>query len=74
VKHADSVEVLDENGQAIPHTQELIHQLFDQELERLLREGAKSGSGEGAEEQATRLREARRLSEEMINRGEFNPV
>jgi malate synthase len=74
VRHSDKVEVLDENGQAIPHTPELIHQLFDEELERLLQEGAKNSSGEGAEEQATRLREARRLSEEMINRGEFNPV
>jgi len=73
VKHADKVEVLDENGQAIPHTPELIHELFDQELERLLQEDAKA-SGEGAEEQAARLREARRLSEEMITRGEFNPA
>jgi malate synthase len=73
VKHADKVEVLDENGQAIPHTAELTHQLFDQELERLVQEGAKT-SGEGAEEQAARLREARRLSEEMILRGEFNPA
>ena len=73
VKHADKVEVLDENGQAILHTPELIHQLFDQELERLLQEGAKA-SGEAAAEQANRLREARRLSEEMILRGEFNPA
>jgi len=73
MKHAGTVEVLDENGQAIRHTEELIHQLFDQELERLLQEGAKS-SGESVEEQATRLREARRLSEEMILRGEFNPA
>jgi malate synthase len=73
VKHADKVEVLDENGQAISHTQELIHELFDQELERLLQEGAKT-SGAGAEEQAARLREARRLSEEMILRVEFNPA
>src|ERR1700726_1312473 len=73
MNHADTVDVLDENGQAIPHTPELIHELFDQELERLLQEGAKT-SGEGAEEQAARLREARRLSEEMIIRGEFNPA
>jgi hypothetical protein len=65
--------VLDENGQAIRHTPEFIHELFDQELERLLQEGAKT-SGEAAEEQAARLREARRLSEEMILRGEFNPA
>jgi len=67
------VEVLDEGGKAIPHTQELIRQLFDQELERLLQEGAKA-SGEALEDQAARLREARRLSEEMILRGEFNPA
>jgi malate synthase len=73
VKHADKVEVLDENGQSVLHTQELVHQLFDQELERLLQEGGNS-SGEGAEEQVARLREARRLSEEMILRGEFNPA
>jgi hypothetical protein len=39
----------------------------------LVQEGAKA-SGEAAAEQATRLREARRLSEEMILRGEFNPA
>jgi malate synthase len=73
MNHADAVEVLDENGQPFRHTPELIHQLFDQELERLQQEGAKP-AGEGAEEQAARLREARRLSEEMILRGEFNPA
>src|SRR5712671_335101 len=73
VKHADNVEVLDEDGKPIPHTQELIRQLFDQELERLQQEGAKQG-GEAVEEQAVKLREARRLSEEMILRGEFNPA
>jgi hypothetical protein len=67
------VEVLDENGQAVLHTRELIHQLFDQELERLQQEGA-NHSAEGAEKQAASLREARRLSEEMILRGEFNPA
>jgi len=73
MKHGSAVEVLDENGQEIQHTPELIHDLFDQELERLLQEGSKA-SGEGSEEQAARLREARRLSEEMIIRGEFNPT
>jgi hypothetical protein len=73
MKHADAVEVLDEEGQAVRHTPELIHQLFDQELERLQQEGAKH-SAEGTEEQAANLREARRLSEEMILRGEFNPA
>src|SRR5216683_3846335 len=75
VKHADKVEVLDDSGQAIRHTPELITGLFDQELERLLQENAKqSGDSEQAATQAARLTEARQLSEEMIRRGEFNPV
>src|ERR1700732_3720183 len=73
VKHADTVDVLDENGQPVRHTPELIHELFDQELDRLLQENAKQTSDASAK-QAETLREARRLSEEMIRRGEFNPV
>jgi malate synthase len=71
MKHATAVDILDENGQAVRHTHELIREVFDQELERLLQEAAQHP--EAAEEQA-RLREARRLSEEMILRGEFNPA
>jgi malate synthase len=73
MKHADVAEVLDDNGRVIRHTPELIHELFDQELDRLLQEGSKL-SGEAADDEAARLREARRLSEEMILRGEFNPA
>jgi malate synthase len=75
MKHADTIHVLDENGQAVRHTPELIHELFDQELGRLLQENAKqSGDPAQSATQAGRLAEARRLSEEMIRRGEFNPV
>jgi malate synthase len=75
MKHANTVDVLDETGQAIRHAPELIRELFDQELERLLQENAKQTSDSAqAEKQAATLREARRLSEEMIHRGEFNPV
>jgi malate synthase len=73
MKHAGTVDVLDENGQAVRHTPERICELFDQELERLLQENAKQ-TGEASAKQAETLREARRLSEEMIRRGEFNPV
>src|ERR1700726_2814275 len=48
MKHADTVHVLDENGQAVRHTPELIHDLFDQELERLLQENSKQ-SGDPAQ-------------------------
>jgi len=71
MKHTESVEVVDDNGASVRHTPQLIHELFDNELERLLQENEKQP---GAEAQAATLREARRLSEEMISRGEFNPI
>jgi len=70
MKHTDSVEVLDDSGKAIRHKPELVHGLFDQELERLLQENKTTSDPA----QAAGLAEARRLSEEMIRRGEFNPV
>jgi malate synthase len=68
--HSNSLEILDEAGDPIRHTPELIEQLFDEELGRLLRETAK----ENGSQAAATLREARGISEEMIRRGEFNPV
>jgi malate synthase len=69
VKHSNSIDVLEADGQPVPHTSELIHNLFDQELDHLLGETAQL-----TEAQQATLREARRLSEEMIRRGEFNPA
>src|SRR5215471_468705 len=68
MRHSSNVEVLDENGAAVRHTPELISQLFDEELERLLRE-MKSDDPQ----MAATLREARSISEEMIRREEFDP-
>jgi malate synthase len=68
--HADAVEIVDEQGKAVRHTPEFIARLFDEELERLLGETKKDGE-EGSME---KLREARRMSEEMIWRGEFDPA
>jgi hypothetical protein len=48
----------------------LIHQLFDEELARLLRQLPSDAPPAAAET----LRQARRLSEEMILRGEFTPA
>jgi malate synthase len=70
VRHSNSVEIEDESGSPIRHTPELIHALFDEELDRLLRESVDGGN----EQSAAKLREARRISEEMIRRSEFNPV
>src|SRR3984957_16636687 len=68
--HSDAVEVVDENGKAVRHTAEFVTRLFDEELERLLGEASK----ESDQAATTRLREARRMSEEMIHRGEFDPA
>jgi malate synthase len=70
MEHSDKVEILGEAGLPIRHTPELIHDLFDEELGRLLRENVKSDDALAA---AT-LREAREISEEMIRQGEFNPA
>jgi len=70
MRHADTIEILDENDFPIRHAPELIEQLFDEELDRLLRET----SAENNPQAAARLREARAISEEMIHRGEFNPA
>jgi malate synthase len=69
MRHAAQIEVVDENGTAVRHSPELISQLFDEELDRLLRE-TKSDDPQ----MAATLREARRISEEMIRREEFDPA
>jgi malate synthase len=68
--HSRSVEILDENGAPVRHTAEFISELFDEEMERLLAEPANANNPEAA----ASLREARRLSEEMIRQQEFNPA
>src|SRR6266436_2810590 len=70
MKHSDKVEVLGEAGLPIRHTPELIRDLFDEELDRLLRETAKTNDPQ----MSATLREARGISEEMIRREEFNPA
>ena len=75
IKHANTVEIFGDDARGVPHTAELIRQIFDQELDRLLQESAQqSGDATTANAQASTLREARRLSEEMILRGEFDPA
>jgi malate synthase len=70
LRHRDSIEVLDENGQDVKHTPEVVTRLFDEELERIIRElpSDTPSSVVGT------YREARRVSQEMIDRDEFDPV
>jgi malate synthase len=71
MKHSAVATIVDELGAPVEHTPELITRLFDEELARLLAEQAGKAA---APETAFRLREARRMSEEMIRRGEFDPA
>src|SRR5579859_4136896 len=70
LNHSSGVEILDETSAAVRHTPELISQLFDEELARLLDEPANANDAAAT----ASLREARNLSEEMIRRHQFNPA
>jgi malate synthase len=67
MRHNGHVPVVDDSGNLIVHTPELITKLFDEELEKLL---ANPGKDLGTPET---FREARRISEAMIVNGEINP-
>jgi len=69
MKHSEKVEILGDDGKPVVHTPELITRLFDEELDRLLADIPADANGEAA-----RLREARRISEALILRGEFTPA
>ncbi|MEK6302136.1 MAG: hypothetical protein AABO41_15610 [Acidobacteriota bacterium] len=70
ITHRDAVKILDDAGRDTPHTPELITELFDQELSRIIRELPPGTPGSVAE----KFTLAREISEEMITRGEFDPV
>jgi malate synthase len=69
MQHSSQVAILDDGGKPVAHSPERVQVLFDEELNRLLEEPAAMADQNVHET----LREARRLSEEMIRRGEFNP-
>lgn len=70
IRHRDAVEITDAEGQAAKHTPEFVGELFDQELARILRELPAGNYGVEVEN----YREARRVSELMIENGEFDPI
>jgi malate synthase len=68
VRHSGVVPILDDSGNPVPHSPELITRLFDEELEKILANPARDpGTPET-------FREARRISEAMVVNGEFNPI
>lgn len=70
MRHGKAARVLEENGAEVIHPPELITRLFDEELDRILRELPKMKDLGNADT----FRQARVLGEGMITRGEFNPV
>jgi malate synthase len=68
--HRDVAPVVDASGAAVVHTPEFVTQLFDEELARLI-ESPTPGRDLG---DAETMREARRVSEELIKKGWFSPV
>lgn len=68
--HRERVKIVDSSGRAVAHTPELVSELFDEELNRIIRELPPDVD----ESDVERYVSARRISEEMIARGEFDPV
>jgi malate synthase len=70
MRHCEAAEIANAARDAVKHTPEFVCELFDQELERILRElpaGTEAGTIEN-------YREARRISELMIRKGEIDPI
>jgi len=70
ILHRDAAEIMDAAGHAVRHTPEFICELFDQELERILRElPARTNKSE-----VEKYCEARLISELLVTNGEFDPI
>jgi malate synthase len=69
MKHRKNAGVVDEKGNIVDHTPELITRLFDEELEKLIANPARQDLGT-----PETFREGRRIGEDMVKSGEFNPI
>lgn len=70
IHHCDVVKVTDRYGETVNHSAEFVSQLFDEELDHLIRELSRQPEQTSLES----LIEARWLSELMIRNGEFDPI
>jgi malate synthase len=70
MRHGSAAEIVDGDGKPVEHTPQLIRQLFDEELEKILA----ALPAETPEEARDKYRQARRISEAMITQGEFDPI
>ena len=69
ILHRDSITLLDDAGKPVLHTPKFVSNLFDQELDAILQ-----SMNEAEPAQIERFRLARKISEEMIRKGQFDPV
>jgi malate synthase len=67
IQHWRETPIVDDSGKPVAHTPEFITQLFDEELAKLI---ATPGKDLGT---AETFREARRISESMVQNGEIDP-
>jgi malate synthase len=70
VRHRDAAEIVDEQGAPVKHTPGLMARLYDEELEKLLA----ALPADADETTREHCRQARKIAEEMIVAGQFNPV
>jgi hypothetical protein len=73
MQHRGAIRVLDENGQEVVHTPELIARLFDEELKRIVGDLPGKTPPEAIPAEVELYTQARVLSEDLIVRGEFSP-
>ena len=73
MRHRNAIRVLDENGENVVHTSELITGLFDEELKRIIGDLPAKTPPEAFPGEVELYTQARVLSEDMILRGEFSP-
>ncbi len=69
MKHSDLVKITDD-GKEVKHTPEFITQIFDEELQKILNELPE----DVREVETGRFTQARKISEEMITNGHFDPI
>jgi len=68
--HRDTVAIMDGDGQRVVHTPEQVSEFFGEELNRIIR--ALPADTESSV--VDKYRQAREISEQLIARGEFDPI
>ena len=69
MRHCEQMPIVDGSGNPVPHTPDLITEIFDEQLEMLLANPARADLGT-----PETFREARRIAEAMVINEEFDPM